>query len=254
MLIIISILICTYIYYKYIIYRNNCISNIKHKYPNHIAFIMDGNGRWGKKKVNNRLYGHINGTYNLVNICEECFLNGSSYLTFFVFSEQNWKRPYKETMSIFLIILNMIDRLINNTSYRIIIQGRFDRIPNKLKNALYNIQEKTKHYTNTIILCIDYSGRSEIVEACKKIIDSGIKPTTENITKQMYITDIPDPDLVIRTSGEKRISDFLLWQICNSELYFCDTLWPDFNINHLQDAIIDYNQRDRRFGGINLKK
>lgn len=254
MLIIISILICTYIYYKYIIYRNKCISNIQHKYPNHIAFIMDGNGRWGKKKVNNRLYGHINGTYNLENICKECFSNGSSYLTFFVFSEQNWKRSYKEAMSIFLIILNMIDKLFNNTLYRIIIQGRFDRIPDKLKNALYNIQEKTKHYTNTIILCIDYSGRSEIVAACKKIIDSGIKPTTENITKQMYITDIPDPDLVIRTSGEKRISDFLLWQICNSELYFCDTLWPDFNINHLQDAIIDYNQRDRRFGGINLKK
>lgn len=107
----------------------------------------------GKEKVNNRLYGHINGTNNLENICKDCFSNGSSYLTFFVFSEQNWKRPYKEIMSIFLIIFNMINKLFNNTSYRIIIQGRFDRIPGKLKNALYNIQEKQ----NIIQILLSYA-------------------------------------------------------------------------------------------------
>jgi len=212
---------------------------------------MDGNGRWGKKYYNNRVYGHIKGSMNLINICDECFLHGSSYITLYAFSEQNWKRPVHEINAIFSVIYSVINKFITRRMmYKILIQGRIDRLPIHLQQILQMIQEATNTYDKTIIICIDYSGRSEIVHACKQIIEKKLEPTIKNITDNLYIKDIPDPDLIIRTSGELRISDFLLWQLYNSELYFCDVLWPDFSVSDLKKAIVNYNKRERRFGSI----
>ena len=219
-------------------------------YPNHIAFIMDGNGRWAKKQNKERLYGHLHGSNHLEDIFYNCFSNGCTYLTFYVFSEQNWKRPKEEVDNIFKIIYRKIKLLEENENvkYRIMVQGRLDRIPKKLRKLLEKVIERTKHCEKTIIICLDYSGRTEIVNACKNIIDQKMEPTMDNFQKCLYVKDIPDPDLIIRTSGEKRISDFLLWQLSYSELYFTDVYWPDFTLKELEKAVAEYNKRHRRFG------
>ena len=219
-------------------------------YPNHIAFIMDGNGRWANQQGKERSFGHLNGANNLDEIFYDCFFNGSKYLTFYVFSEQNWKRSSKEVKTIFNVIYGKLKLYAEHAlKYRIIVQGRLDRVPKKLKKLLLYLQEKTKHYEKTIILCLDYSGRSEIINACKNIIDKKIEPTMDNFNQNLYLKGIPDPDLIIRTSGEKRISDFLLWQLSYSEFYFTDVYWPDFGLKELKKAILEFNTRQRRYGG-----
>ena len=219
-------------------------------YPNHIAFIMDGNGRWANQQGKERSFGHLNGANNLDEIFYDCFFNGSKYLTFYVFSEQNWKRSSKEVKTIFNVIYGKLKLYAEHAlKYRIIVQGRLDRVPKKLKKLLLCLQEETKHYEKTIILCLDYSGRSEIINACKNIIDKKIEPTMDNFNQNLYLKGIPDPDLIIRTSGEKRISDFLLWQLSYSEFYFTDVYWPDFGLKELKKAILEFNTRQRRYGG-----
>jgi len=219
-------------------------------YPNHIAFIMDGNGRWANQQGKERSFGHLNGANNLDEIFYDCFFNGSKYLTFYVFSEQNWKRSSKEVKTIFNVIYGKLKLYAEHAlKYRIIVQGRLDRVPKKLKKLLLYLQEETKHYEKTIILCLDYSGRSEIINACKNIIDKKIEPTMDNFNQNLYLKGIPDPDLIIRTSGEKRISDFLLWQLSYSEFYFTDVYWPDFGLKELKKAILEFNTRQRRYGG-----
>jgi undecaprenyl diphosphate synthase len=223
------------------------------EYPKHIAFIMDGNGRWAKKQNKERTYGHSNGVNNLFDIFNKCFVKGSTHLSFYVFSEQNWKRPNKEITHIFNVLYKKLKifYLVHEViKYRILIQGKLNRIPKKLRKLLLKLMEETKEYKKTIILCIDYSGRSEILNTCKKLIDNHLEPTLENFNKNMYVPGIPDPDLIIRTSGEKRVSDFLLWQLSYSELYFTDVYWPDFDLNELDKAIFDYNSRERRYGDV----
>ena len=234
---------------KLIIGNENKGTNEKLKYPKHIAFIMDGNGRWAKKQKQSRLYGHMNGSNNLEDIFYNCFSNGSQYLTFYVFAEQNWKRSPDEIKNIFDIVYKKMKLYMEEqVKYRILVQGRLDRVPKKLRNLLTKIMERTKNCEKTIILCLDYSGRAEIINACKNIIQQGLEPTFENFQKCLYVTDIPDPDLIIRTSGEQRISDFLLWQLSYSEFYFTDVYWPDFGLEELEKAIKEYNKRQRRFG------
>ena len=218
-------------------------------YPKHIAFIMDGNGRWAKEQNKERTFGHLNGGNNLPEIFYNCFNNGSQYLTFYAFSEQNWKRSPEEIRNIFDIIYQKLKMYSKQyMQYRIIVQGKLDRVPKKLKKLLLLIQTETQEMDKTIILCLDYSGRSEIVNACKTIIDKKLEPTIDNFCSSLYLKDIPDPDLIIRTSGEKRISDFLLWQLSYSEFYFTDVYWPDFNVKELRKAIKEYNSRQRRYG------
>ena len=224
-------------------------NNQKIQYPKHIAFIMDGNGRWAKKHNQTRLFGHINGSTNLAEIFFSCFSNGCQYLTFYVFAEQNWKREKEEIDNIFEIIYKKMKLYMKeNIKYRILVQGRLDRVPKKLRKILTQLIEKTKDFEQTIILCLDYSGRSEILNACKTIIDKKLEPTYDNFKNSLYVKDIPDPDLIIRTSGEQRISDFLLWQLSYSEFYFTDIYWPEFTIKELEKAVIEYNKRHRRFG------
>ena len=218
-------------------------------YPKHIAFIMDGNGRWANEKNKERTFGHLNGGNNLPELFSNCFANGSQYLTFYAFSEQNWKRSAEEIRYIFDIIYEKLKMYSKqHMQYRIIVQGKLDRVPKKLKKLLLLIQTETQEFDKTIILCLDYSGRSEILNACKTIIDQKLEPTMDNFCSSLYIKDIPDPDLIIRTSGEKRISDFLLWQLSYSEFYFTDVYWPDFNVKELRKAIKEYNSRQRRYG------
>jgi undecaprenyl diphosphate synthase len=218
-------------------------------YPNHIAFIMDGNGRWAKTKQKERSFGHLNGANNLQEIFYSAFANGSKYLTFYAFSEQNWKRSPTEIKNIFDIIYEKLKMFSRQSShYRILVQGKLDRIPKKLKKLLLLLQKETQEYEKTIILCLDYSGRSEIVNACKTIIEQKLEPTMDNFCSSLYLKDIPDPDLIIRTSGEKRISDFLLWQLSYSEFYFTDVYWPDFDAMELKKAVREYNSRQRRYG------
>ena len=218
-------------------------------YPKHIAFIMDGNGRWAKEQNKERTFGHLNGGNNLPELFSNCFTNGSQYLTFYAFSEQNWKRSAEEIRNIFDIIYEKLKMYSKqHMQYRIIVQGKLDRVPKKLKKLLLLIQTETQEFDKTIILCLDYSGRSEILNACKTIIDQKLEPTMDNFCSSLYIKDIPDPDLIIRTSGEKRISDFLLWQLSYSEFYFTDVYWPDFDVKELKKAIKEYNSRQRRYG------
>ena len=229
--------------------RNNGGAYEKLKYPKHIAFIMDGNGRWAKNQNQSRLFGHMNGSNNLEDIFYNCFSNGSQYLTFYVFAEQNWKRSEDEIKNIFEIIYRKMKLYMEEqVKYRILVQGRLDRIPKKLRILLTKIMERTKNFEKTIILCLDYSGRAEIINACKTIIQQGLEPNFENFQKCLYVKDIPDPDLIIRTSGEQRISDFLLWQLSYSEFYFTDVYWPDFGLEELEKAVKEYNKRQRRFG------
>jgi undecaprenyl diphosphate synthase len=228
------------------------------EYPQHIAFIMDGNGRWAKEKKRERLFGHAMGTLHLSEIIQDAFRHGTQYLTFFVFAEQNWKRPKEEIENIFeniyrkLKIMNIEFELYE---YRVLIQGRTDRLPKKLKRLLEKLQKKTENFQKTIIIAIDYSGRSEILRACQEMAKKkNIVDVETCFRNHLYNQGVPDPDLIIRTGGEKRISDFLLWQLCNSELYFTPVFWPDFDIFEFRKAIVDYNQRERRFGDVQGKK
>ena len=219
-------------------------------YPEHIAFIMDGNGRWATQQGKDRTFGHLNGANHLLDIFYSCFSKGSNYLTFYVFSEQNWKRPREEVDHIFKTMYRKLKLYDGVLPYRIMIQGKLDLLPKKLHKLLLRLIDQTKAYKKTIILCIDYSGRNEILHACKQLMDNKLEPTLENFNKHLYLQDIPDPDLIIRTSGEKRISDFLLWQLSYSEFYFTDVYWPDFDVKELEKAVHDYNSRQRRYGAI----
>jgi len=254
----ILLIISTLFLYNWYIRKNNTIANVpvpanaepyELVYPNHIAFIMDGNGRWAKKQNKERTFGHLNGANNLQEIFSNCFSNGSNYLTFYAFSEQNWKRTPAEIKNIFDIIYDKLKMFAKqNLKYRILVQGKMDRIPKKLKKLILLLQQQTQDYKKTIIVCLDYSGRSEILNACKTIIDQKLELTMDNFSNSLYLKDIPDPDLIIRTSGEKRISDFLLWQLSYSEFYFTDVYWPDFDVVELKKAIREYNSRQRRYG------
>ena len=241
------------------ILETHILEKSKKPYPPHVAFIMDGNGRWAQRLNKERNYGHTMGAIHLAEIITDCFRHETKYLTFFVFAEQNWKRPKEEIDNIFDIIykkIKILDMEIDYCNFRLLVQGRLDRIPKKLRRLLKKVQEKTKDKERAVIIAIDYSGRREIVRACDKLLKQKgtltIESIQEKIQENLYVSSIPDPDLIIRTGGEKRVSDFLLWQLCNSEFYFTDVFWPDFDIVEFKKAIADYHKRQRRYGDIVL--
>lgn len=223
------------------------------KIPNHIAIIMDGNGRWAKKRFLPRTFGHKEGAKTLRKVLKYASELGVKYLTVYAFSTENWKRPEDEIstlMMLFKSYLKKEEKTLMENNVRFFVSGRREHIEQKLLDMIDEIQEKTQKNDGIYFnIAFNYGGRAEITDAVNKILKSGkTRVTEEEIQKYLY-ADIPDPELLIRTSGEFRVSNFLLWQIAYSEIYITDVLWPDFDERELDKAILSFNERERRFGG-----
>ncbi len=219
--------------------------------PQHIAIIMDGNGRWANERGKERSYGHQAGVEAVRRITSECTRLGVKYLTLYTFSTENWGRPADEVAALMGLVLSSLEDEIfmkNNVRFRVI--GDVKRLPDAVQQKLRETEEHTaKNDAMTMVVALSYSSRWEITEAVKQIVSEGRQDITEETISQHLTTSfMPDPDLLIRTGGELRISNYLLWQIAYSELYFCDTYWPDFDEAELHKAIESYQQRQRRFG------
>lgn len=225
--------------------------------PAHIAVIMDGNGRWATRQGKKRTAGHQAGAKALKKIIETVFRLKIPYLSMYVFSVDNWKRE-KEEVGFLMKLMKQFYKEefpdLKKNGIRVVHSGVYPPLSEEIIELLQKIEAETASNTaGTLNLCLNYGGRSEITEAAKKIIKAGLAP--EDLTPQIFSSylfhpEIPDVDLVIRTSGEMRISDFLLWRIAYAELYFTETLWPDFDEQALFDALSSYQNRDRRFGGV----
>lgn len=227
--------------------------------PQHIAVIMDGNGRWAKKKGAMRIFGHRNAVKAVREVTEGCGEIGVKYLTLYAFSTENWSRPKDEVEGLMELLVNTLKEEIKSlmeNRVKLITIGETSHLPRDCQKKLAWAMEETKNNTGlTVILALSYSGRWELKEAVKtmaqEVKNGSLDPesiTEDIITKHLQTTGIPDPELLIRTSGEMRISNFLLWQIAYTELYITPTLWPDFRKEHLYEAIWSYQQRERRFG------
>ncbi len=231
----------------------------KDKLPRHIAIIMDGNGRWAKKNALRRIAGHRKGAEAVRNTVRTCREIGIQYLTLYAFSVENWRRPANEVEALMSLLeeflISELKEMLDN-NIRLATIGNINALSEGVKKILYKTLEQTsKNRGMTLNLALSYGGRDEIVEAVKKILrdsEAGeIKKedmTRETFSKYLYTADMPDPDLLIRTSGEYRLSNFLLWQSAYTELYFVDVLWPDFSRENLIEIIADYQSRERRFG------
>jgi undecaprenyl diphosphate synthase len=229
--------------------------------PQHIAIIMDGNGRWAKNQGQFRVFGHISGVLSVKDIVEGCLDIGIKYLTIYAFSTENWNRPVDEVNALMELLTSTInneaDRL-NRDNVKLNAIGDIQSLPEKCIADLANVMEITSKNTKcTLTLALSYSSKWEIVEAAKKIAQElkEEKISLADINEDAFnahlnTANLPDPELLIRTSGERRVSNFLLWQIAYTELYFTETLWPDFRKEDLFEAVVDYQKRERRFGKI----
>lgn len=221
--------------------------------PNHIAIIMDGNGRWAKNQNKPRVFGHKAGANTLRKLMEYCNKIGVTYLTVYAFSTENWKRSQEEVDALMFLFKSYIkserENLLKN-KIRFMVSGREEGVNPSLMEAIKELEEVTsKDYEMTLNIAFNYGGRAEIIDAVNKILKEGkFSVTEEEFSKYLY-NDIPNPDLVIRTSGEFRISNFLLWQIAYSEIYITDKYWPDFDEEEMDKALLSYSKRERRFGG-----
>lgn len=231
----------------------------KDRLPKHIAIIMDGNGRWAEEKGQERLYGHFHGVESVRNIVEGCAELGIGYLTLYAFSTENWDRPVQEVEGLMALLVDTIRKevpTLNKNNIRLHVIGDMQMLPEFARKELNEALEMTSVNTGlNLVMALSYSSRWELVNAVKQIgidVKAGkIDPETINQdTLQQYLStsQFPDPELMIRTSGEYRISNFLLYQLAYAELYFTNTRWPDFRKEHLQEAILDFQARERRFG------
>ena len=226
----------------------------KNRLPRHIAIIMDGNGRWAKKRGLPRTAGHKVGAETFRDIATYCRELGVEYLTVYAFSTENWKRPKDEVDTIMGLLEQYLQEAIDTMErdhIRLKILGDTAALSPKLQQMVAQTNAISTHYQGfQANICLNYGGRSEILRAARLCAEAGEEWTEENFGKYLWSAGIPDPELIIRPSGELRLSNFLLWQCAYSEFYFCDTLWPDFDRAALDRAIIDYQGRDRRFGGV----
>jgi len=223
--------------------------------PSHVAIIMDGNGRWAKEKGEDRIFGHLSGVKSVRESLEAAREIGVRYLTLYAFSTENWSRPKAEVEALMdLLVKTIINELneLHSNKVRLRAIGNLDHLPESARDELQSAIEKTKDNDSIdLILALSYSARWEITEAVKSMIKDGVKEEevdTNLFQKYLYTQDIPDPELMIRTSGEQRISNFLLWQLAYAELYFTSTYWPDFRKADFFEAIAVYQSRERRFG------
>jgi undecaprenyl diphosphate synthase len=225
----------------------------KTRIPQHIAIIMDGNGRWATERGWDRTFGHKAGIDTVKKITAECARLGVKYLTLYTFSTENWNRPAYEIEALMGLVLGFIEMELftdNNVKFRMV--GDFKRLPESVQKKIRYMEDLTAKNTGlTMVVAMSYSSRWELTNAMREIAAEGIKPedvTEETINQHLVTNFMPDPELLIRTGGELRISNYLLWQIAYSELYFCDTYWPDFDEACLHQAIASYQSRQRRFG------
>jgi undecaprenyl diphosphate synthase len=227
--------------------------------PKHLAIIMDGNGRWAKQQGKLRVFGHENGTKSVRVTVENCATIGIEYLTLYAFSTENWNRPKFEVDTLMKLLIKSLKKelkTLTSNNIKLNVIGHVESLPKNVRAELEEVIEKTKENNRmTLTLALSYGARDEILNAVKNIAkkvknniitEESIDETT--INNHLYTHNMPDVDLVIRTSGEHRISNFLLWQIAYAEFYFTDVLWPDFNLEELQNALRSYQKRERRFG------
>ncbi len=229
----------------------------KEHIPAHIAIIMDGNGRWAAQRGKERSYGHQAGVETVRRITAECVHLGVKYLTLYTFSTENWSRPSDEVAALMGLVLSSLeDEIFMKNNVRFEVVGDLSRVPDNVRKKLYETMEHTaQNSAMTMVVALSYSSRWEITEATRQIARQvaegslALDDICEDIVSRNLTTSfMPDPDLLIRTGGEVRISNYLLWQIAYSELYFCDTFWPDFDEDDLRKAIADFQKRQRRFG------
>ena len=230
--------------------------------PHHIAIIMDGNGRWASLNGKSRIDGHREGALSVLSVLRTAFPIGVKIITIYTFSTENWKRPTLEIQGLMKLIIDSLNTYENDliiNKIRLRVMGELDKLPKLVQKRLTAVMEKTKNYSeHTLIMAINYGARAEITNATKKIAqlvaNNILKPEDINekhVCKNLYLPDIPDPELMIRTSGELRLSNFMLWQISYTEIVISEKLWPDFREKEFYNAIEQYNARQRRFGGIN---
>lgn len=231
------------------------------KIPQHVAIILDGNGRWAKSKGMPRNYGHTMGAKNVEAVCRAAHELGIKYLTLYAFSTENWNRPDSEVKALMSLLENYLKTCMktaekNNMCIRVI--GEIHRLSEKFQKQILELEEASAQYSGlNLTIAINYGSRDEMIRGMKRMIedhDAG-RLETDQINEQIFASyldtkDLPDPDLLIRTSGEQRLSNYLLWQLAYTEFYFTDVPWPDFHKKELEDAIAAYNKRDRRFGAI----
>lgn len=229
--------------------------------PTHIAIIMDGNGRWARQKGLMRIRGHEKGTESVREITRECAKKHLKQLTLYAFSSENWKRPKREVNLLMKLLKEYLikeRKEIEENNIRLTAIGRINELPEDVQRELAISKEESKNNTGMVLcLALNYGGRTEIVDAAKEIVRE-VKEgklrlgeiTEETFREHMYMPDMPDPDLLIRTGGEMRISNFLLWEVSYTELWVTPVYWPDFKKAHLEEAIRDYANRERRFGGL----
>ena len=220
---------------------------------NHVAFIMDGNGRWGKKRNKGRNFGHLNGVKTVKKIVQSSIKLKIPVLTFYVFSTENWKRPQSEINFLFKLIISYFKKELNNVvlnGIKINIIGQINNLPLKIRSTLKEVIKLTKKNKKIIVnLAINYGSKVEIVNALQKSKNKK-KISVNTLNKNLYTNHLPDPDILIRTGGHKRLSNFMLWQLAYAEIYFLDKLWPDFNDKDLKKVIKNFKKVKRNFGSI----
>ncbi len=225
--------------------------------PNHVAIIMDGNGRWAKMRGKPRDFGHKVGSENVKRVVEHAFKRGVKVVSLYAFSCENWSRPKEEVEKLFSLIKVFLDKYIaevKKNGVKIVFSGDTDSLPDDVKKSVNTAKEYTDMNGERILnIALNYGSRQEIVYAVNKLVENHEPVTVESIPKYLYTADLGDPELVIRTSGELRLSNFMLYQLAYSELYFTNVLWPDFDENEFDKALVSFANRKRRFGGINEK-
>ncbi len=222
--------------------------------PKHVAFIMDGNGRWAKARGKSRSFGHVKGAEVLDALCDRARDLGIHTLSFYAFSTENWKRPKEEVSRLLALLSRLLKTklpyLIKNQT-RLLVSGDLSVLDKKRRDNIENAMKKTAHFTErTVNICFNYGSRSEILRAVNSLVEKGEFVDEKAFEQELYTKDLSDVDLVIRTSGEKRLSNFLLWQSAYAEIYFTDVLWPDFTPERFDEALEWYYKRNRRFGGV----
>lgn len=232
-------------------------SKLKESGIRHISIIMDGNGRWAKQRGLSRVSGHEKGAEALKNIVEYAGKIGLEYLSVFAFSTENWSRPKAEVVALMNLLVKFCKKETPNllkNNCKLLFVGGLESMPKAQQKAMREAEDALKDCTGlTLVIFMNYGGRSDIIHAFQKALKNGIDPenlTVEEFSKFLYTGEIPDPDLIIRTSGELRLSNYMLWQASYSEFYFTDVFWPDFGAAELDRAILEYMSRDRRFGGL----